>query len=94
MAIEDVKTIDVLRSLMAEGFKSANVRDAAGRPETLYEAPIESEIGDPCIRTRYKYLDGALGSSRKTIAWEEEVVAWPGYEVVQVGAGNDFDSLA
>jgi len=93
MAVEELKTIDQLKSLLNEGLKTATVRDAAGRPATIYEANIDAEIGAPCLRTRYKYEDGALGTSRKTIAYEEEVVAWPGYEAVQVGAGNDFDLL-
>ena len=93
MAIEELKSIDQIKSLLNIGIKTAGIRDAAGRMEILYEAPIYSEIGDPCLRTRYKYLDGAAGTSRKVLAYEEEVIAWPGYEAVQAGAGNDFDLL-
>lgn len=93
MAIEDIKTIDVLKSLMGEGMKTAMLRDVSGRPEVLYEAPLRARIGDPCLVTRYKYVDGAAGTSRKTIAYEEEITSWPGYEAVQVGAGNDFTLL-
>jgi len=93
MAISEIKTIDQLKSLLNEGMKSAMIRDAAGRPSILYEAHIEAEIGDPCLRTIYKYVDGAAGTSRKTVAWEETIVAWNGYEVIQVGAGNDINNL-
>jgi len=93
MAIEELKSIDQIRNLMISGMKTVGIRDASGRMEVLYEAHIKSEIGDPCLRTRYKYLDGAAGSSRKVLAYEEEVIAWPGYEAIQAGAGNDFDLL-
>jgi len=86
-------TIDVLKSLMGSGMKSALIRDASGRPDTLYEAPINSVIGEPCLLTVYKYVDGVGGTSRKTIAWEETIVQWPGYEVLQAGAGDDITAL-
>ena len=89
----DVTTIDLLKSMMGAGMKSALIRDASGRPETLYEASINAEIGEDCIKTTYKYVDGAGGTSRKTIAWEETIVAWPGYEIIQAGAGNDIDNV-
>jgi len=90
---KDATTTDAIKSLLGSGLKSILIRDAASRIETAYEAPIHAEIGNPCLRTRFKYTDGAAGTSRKSIAYEEEVVAWPGYEAVQAGAGNDFDLL-
>lgn len=93
MAELAVVTSDVLKSLMRGGMKSAMIRDASDRPEVLYEAPINSDIGEPCLRTKYKYQDGAGGTSRKVIAWEEEIVPWPGYEIISAGAGDDIDLL-
>lgn len=90
---EDFDSIDQIRALMKEGMKSALVRDASGRPEFLYEAHFEAEIGEKCLRTQYKYQDGALGTSKKIIAYEEIIVAWPGYEILSVGAGNDINNL-
>jgi len=91
MAIEDLKTIDQIKTLMGEGVKTAILRDVAGRPDTIYEANINASIGDPCLKTSFKYVDGAVGTSRKVIAYEESIVAWAGYEAIQAGAGNDFD---
>jgi hypothetical protein len=92
-SFKDTYTRDKIRSLMQTGVKSAYFRDASERVEVLYEAPIHTAIGDPCLATSFKYLDGAAGSSRVVLATQEEVVAWPGFEVIQVGAGNDFDSV-
>ena len=93
MPKDEYRSSNRLESLAKEGMKVATLRDAAGRPEVTYEAHIDAEIGDPCLVTRYKYVDGALGSSRKVIAYEEEVSPWPGYEVVETGAGNDFNLI-
>jgi len=93
MAIEEIRLIDQLKSLMNEGMKSATIRDAANRVQTVYETHHTSEIGEPCIRTDIKYVDGVTGTSRKTIAYSEVVTQWPGFEIVQTGAGNDFDAL-
>lgn len=97
MAIEtsfkDTVTADSIKGLMLTGIKTINIRDLAGRTYELYEAPLVVGIGDPCVRTLYKFVDGAAGSSRQVSAWEEEVVAWPGYEILQVGAGDDINAL-
>jgi hypothetical protein len=87
----DQTTASQIKALAGSGLKVVQVRDAAGRLETLYEAPVHSEIGEPCLRTRYKYLDGAGGTSRTVIAYSEDVVAWPGFEAIAPGSGNDFD---
>lgn len=89
----DTKTREALKAMMKGGMKSAYVRDAALRVSTSYEAPLHAEIGDPCLRTILKYQDGAGGTSRKVIAQEEEIVSWPGYEAIQVGAGNDINNV-
>lgn len=97
MAIEtsfrDSVTADSIKGLMLTGIKNISLRDISGRIYELYEAPLIVTIGDPCVRTLYKFIDGAAGSSRQVIAWEEEVVAWPGYEILQVGAGDDINAL-
>jgi hypothetical protein len=93
MAEESFPLLNQIQSLAGEGMKVATVRDAAGRPETTYEASLNTEIGESCLVTRYKYADGALGTSRKVIAYEEEVLPWPGYEAIAVGAGNDFNLI-
>jgi hypothetical protein len=93
-AFKDTFSRDKIKNLMKSGVKSAFVLDAASRIESVYEAPIQSAIGDPCLVTSFKYLDGAGGTSRVVVATQEKVVAWPGFEIVQVGAGNDFDLLA
>lgn len=54
---------------------------------------LTGQLGDGCLRTRMKFLDGSGGTSRRVVAWEEDIVGWPGYEIVQAGAGNDFNSL-
>lgn len=87
----DTPSKRTLRNLMQAGMKTAYVRDAALRIEVAYEAPIRANIGEPCIRTKMKYLDGAGGTSRSVIASEEEVVAWPGYDVIQPLTGDDID---
>lgn len=83
-----------IKNLMSSGMKVASLRDASNRIFEQYEAPIKAEIGDPCLRTRYKFLDGAGGTSKKVIAWEEEVVAWQGFEIIEAGTGNDFDLVS
>lgn len=89
----DTRTRESIKAMMQSGMKSAYVRDAALRIEIAYECPIHTKIGDPCLRTKLKYFDGAGGTSRKVIAQEEEIVAWPGYNAIQVGAGNDIDNV-
>jgi len=93
MAYEVHRPTDQIKAIGKGGMKYITVRDAAGRVETLYEAELNAEIGDQCLITRYKYEDGAAGASRKVIAFEEEVATWPGYEILQVGAGNDINNL-
>ena len=87
----DTVTADKIKAMMGSGMKSIYLRDASGRVETAYEASVNVEINGPCLMTRYKYLDGAAGDSRKVIAYEEKVVAWPGYEIVAIGSANDID---
>jgi len=89
----DTTTANRIKALMGVGMKSAQVRDVSGRIETTYEAPLNAAIGDPCLKTDFKYFDGAGGTSRSVIAYQENVVSWPGFEVVSVGAGNDFDLI-
>jgi hypothetical protein len=90
---KDTFSRETLKSLMKSGMKSVYVRDAAGRIETTYEAPLSANLSDPCLRTKLKYSDGAAGTSRQVIAQEEEIIAWPTYEIIQVGAGNDIDNV-
>lgn len=90
---KDTVTADSIKGLMGTGVKTIYIRDLAGRVEELYEAPLISDIGSPCVKTRYKYIDGVVGTSRQLVAWDEEVVAWPGYELIQVGAGDDITAL-
>lgn len=90
---KDTLTHYTIRGLMDSGVKTIYIRDASSRTEELYEAPLNIEIGDPCLRTRYKYVDGAAGVSRQVIAWDEQIVAWPGYEILSPGAGNDITAL-
>lgn len=90
----DTVTADKIRALLGSGMKSIYIRDGNGRIEVSYEASVHIEIGAPCLRTKHKYADGALGNSRKVIAYEEQVVAWPGYEILEVGAANDIDLVS
>jgi len=87
---KDTSTQQTLRALMITGMKSIYLRDVSGRIEVVYEAPIDATINDPCLRTTLKYLDGAGGTSRSVVAQEEVIVAWPGYEILQAGAGDDI----
>lgn len=87
----DGYTRDKIKSMMQEGMKSILVRDASGRIETAYEAHITAQIGDTCLRTDVKYVDGAGGTSRQVIAYEELVTDWPGYEILGVGYDNDIN---
>ena len=87
----DTPSRTTLRNLMESGMKVAYVRDVSGRIEIAYEAPIRAEIDEPCIRTKMKYLDGAGGTSRSVIASEEDIVGWPGFEVIQAGSADDID---
>ena len=93
VGFRDTKTREAIKGMMQSGMKSVYVRDAALRIEIAYETPIHSKIGDPCLRTKIKYVDGSAGISRKVIAQEEEIIAWPGYNAIQVGAGNDIDNV-
>jgi len=89
----DTTAANRIKTLMQVGMKSSQIRDVAGRISTTYEAPINAIIGEPCLRTEFKYLDGAGGTSRSVIAYQETVVSWPGFEPVFTGAGNDFDLI-
>ena len=86
---KDTISAMTLRGMMEGGYKTAYVLDGI-RYSVVYEAPINADIGDPCLRTTMKYADGAGGTGTLVIAQEEEVVAWPGYEIVSVGAGDDI----
>jgi len=92
-SFKDTVTANSIKSLMGEGIKVINIRDAIGRTVELYEAPLIIEIGNPCMKTVYKFKGGAAGTSNLIIAWEESVVAWPGYELLQAGAGDDITAL-
>ena len=77
----------------------SNVNPGSRNPATMntsgftFVQTIEGRLGDGCIRTRFKYADGAAGTSRRVIAWEEDITGWPGYESVQNGADNNFNAL-
>lgn len=90
---KDMASREKIKSLLDCGVKTAYVRDGAGRVESLYEAPLTSDIGEPCLLTQFKYADGAAGTSRQVVATIESVTSWLGFEVVQVGAGDDFTAL-
>ena len=60
----DKYTRDMIKGMMSSGYKSVFVRDAAGRIETVYEAPLNVRIGEVCLRTILKYEDGAGGPAR------------------------------
>lgn len=85
----DTVTATTLRGMMEGGYKTVYILDGI-RYSVIYEAPINADIGDPSLRTILKYEDGAGGTSPLVIAQEEQVVAWPGYEIVSVGAGDDI----
>ena len=89
----DTYVRDKINTMMMTGVKSVTVYDASDRAHFVYEAGLGAEIGDPCLITEYKYIDGLAGTSRQVLAYEECVGAWPGYEVVSVGAGNDLSNL-
>ena len=79
VGLQDNTTRDSIKAMMRSGMKNAYEYDGNGRVHYLYQAPLHLEIGDPCLRTHYKYFDGDAGTSRVVLAFEEEVVAWPGY---------------
>jgi hypothetical protein len=89
----DNKSMEVIKSLLMEGITSVYVLDGSGRIQEQYDGYTDIKLGNACLKTEYKFQDGALGNSRKVIASNESIAPWPGYEVVQVGAGNDFDAL-
>jgi hypothetical protein len=93
-SFKDTISSTTIKGMMEGGYKTVFIKDAAGRIEIAYEAPINADIGDPCLRTKLKYVDGAGGTDRGVIAEEEDIVAWPGYEILSGGAGNDIDNLA
>jgi hypothetical protein len=86
-------TRDKLKSLMEEGMQAIEVRDGAGRIETLYEAHVKAVENDICLITQFKYADGAGGTSRRVIAWREILGQWPGYDIIGGGNPNDFNSV-
>ena len=43
---KDSVTTDQLKAMFGSGMKQVNIRDAAGRIETLYEAPLSASIAD------------------------------------------------
>lgn len=90
---KDTYVRNQIRTMLDTGMKVLHVRDSAGRIEEVYEAPLHATVGSPCLRTQMKYADGSGGNSRSIIAYIELVVAWPGFEPVAVGAGNDFDLI-
>jgi len=73
----DSKARDFIRSQMQEGMQTSHVYDAAGRIESLFEAPINVTLGQPCLLTEFKYVGGALGTNRNVLAMRESVGAWP-----------------
>lgn len=85
----DKFTRDMIKGMMTSGYKTIYIRDAAGRIETVYEAPLNVEAGEVCLRTVLKYEDGAGGTSKRVIAQEESLVGWPGYTAI--GGTDDED---
>jgi len=78
MAIDkkDVGTTDMIAAQLANGQMVYNIYDAAGRLSEVYEAPLTSLNGEPCLKTIIKYIDGAGGTSRTILATKESVAAW------------------
>lgn len=89
----DTVARDKIKAMMNEGLKTVTVYDASDRAQEVYETGLRAQIGDPCLITRYKYVDGDAGNSRQVIAFEERIGSWPGYEIAQAGAGNDINNL-
>lgn len=69
-------TAKAIRLALDTGATTYTVRDAQGRITEFYEARATVKAGDPCLRTRFKYVDGPLGSGRDVIATIEDIVAW------------------
>jgi len=86
----DSKSLQQVKAMMQNAYKAVYEYDTIGNISVAYEAPLQAEINDPCLRTKYKYDSVSF----QIIAQEEEIVAWPGYEQIQVGAGNDIDNIA
>jgi len=87
---KDSITRDHLSSMMGGGMKSITTLDLAGRSSIVYEAPLNAELGDGCLITVYKFVDGDAGSSRQIIAYEETVGVWPGYTSI---GGTDAEDI-
>lgn len=46
---------ELLESLEGQQLKQHIVIDAQGRPQFIFEAPVDSRDGDPCLVTEYVY---------------------------------------
>jgi len=78
MAFETTKIDprDMISSQLRNGQMVYNIYDASGRLSEVYEAPLSSVTGNPCLKTIIKYVDGAAGTSRVIIATKESLATW------------------
>lgn len=78
MAIDkkDIGTRDMIASQLSSGQMTYNVYDSSNRLSEVYEAPLTSGHGEPCLKTIIKYIDGASGTSRTILATKESVTTW------------------
>lgn len=82
--LSDTKTRDKLKTLLNEGMITYAERDAADRVVRFYEAYIDIKVGEPCLLTEFKYIDGDGGTSNLVLATRESIASWPNV---------DFDAL-
>lgn len=68
---QDLLHIEALRN---ERMKTYAKKDAQGRVEVLYEAPLTIEDGDDCLATVYFYV----GASSSPVATKEKTAIWDG----------------
>jgi len=71
-----IDTRDMISSQLNNGQMVYNVYDASGRLSEVYEAPLFSVNGNPCLKTIIKYIDGAAGTSRVILATKESLSTW------------------
>lgn len=58
MADEIVKTkTEILKSLERQQLKQHIVHDSQSRPQFIFEAPIDTKDGEPCLVTEYVYIN-------------------------------------
>ena len=73
MSEPDISKTELLKSLEGQQLKQHIVHDAQKRPQFIFEAPVSTGNGEPCLVTELVYIDA---TESIVIKKQERVYRW------------------